>query len=236
MILEVCCGNFESAIAAFEGGADRIELCSALQLGGLSPSPFLCGQLADLSDIPVYVMIRPRDGDFFYSYEEVSVMLQEIAVMKDAGASGIVSGAVNEHGLIDEEITKALLEASRPLPFTFHRAFDTLKDPLHALDFLKFIGCERVLTSGGSADAWSGRENIAEYVKSSSGKISIMAGAGINEKNARELINFTGVREIHFSGKVKRENISSVAIVSGRTFYVTSPEKVRRIKNIIAVL
>ena len=202
MIIEIPCGNIESVVAASNGGADRIELCSALSLGGLTPT---IGMLEEIAGIPIikFVMIRPREGDFIYSTEEFRVMLRDIELFKRAGAEGIVSGVLMKNGEIDSERTQTLLEAARPLPFTFHRAFDLTPDPFRSLNALIEMKVDRLLTSGQATDAFSGRELIARLVLHSENKLIIVAGAGINRENIKSICE-TGVSEIHLSCRRKK--------------------------------
>ncbi len=205
MILEVPCGNIESVLSAKLGGADRIELCSALPLGGLTPSLEMLEAIKGLG-IPVFVMVRPREGDFIYSPEEFRMMLRTIEHFKSAGANGIVSGILLKNGRIDMDRSRELIEASRPLPFTFHRAFDLTSDPYRSLDILIELKADRILTSGQSPDAWTGRQLISRLVERAENKIVIMAGAGINPENVASICDETGVNEIHLSGKIKKIN------------------------------
>jgi copper homeostasis protein len=187
MIIEVPCGNIESVVAAVNGGADRIELCSALALGGLTPSP---GMLEEISEMPVvkFVMIRPREGDFVYSSAEFRSMIKDIEWMKKTGAQGIVSGILLKNGKIDTARSKELREATHPLPFTFHRAFDLTPDPFRSLDELMEMNVSRLLTSGQAEDAFSGRDLIRKLVLQAGERLVVMAGAGINPENVSSII------------------------------------------------
>ena len=188
MLVEAAVESLDAALAAQEGGAHRIEWCTNLAEGGTTPP---LDTLPAVS-IPVFVLIRPRAGDFVYSAAEHRTMLQQIAEAKAAGARGIVSGALTAGGDIDEPRTAELLRATRPLPFTYHRAFDEIRVYTRisaALETLIQLGVDRVLTS----------VHIRELVLQARGRITIVAGGGINASNAAQIVRDTGVQEIHFS-------------------------------------
>ncbi len=199
--LEIACESLPSAIAAEEAGADRIELCQALTLGGLSPSAGLIKLVKKHLKIPVFVLIRPRKGDFLYTKEEFEVMLEDIYAAKTLNADGIVSGCLNEEGMVDISKTQRLIQAASPLPFTFHRAFDMCKDPFVNIDSLCEIGVKRILSSGQRADALSGAANIKAFIKASGKRINFMAGGGLRSHNVFEILKKTNVKEIHASAK-----------------------------------
>jgi copper homeostasis protein len=238
MLIEVPVGNIESVIAAKNGGADRIELCSALPLGGLTPTT---GMLAAISTVPItkFVMIRPREGDFVFSTAEFRSMLHDIDLFSRNGAQGFVSGVLRKNGTIDVERTKELIEACRPLPFTFHRAFDLTPDPFHALDVLIALQVDRLLTSGQSADAFSGRQLISKLVKRSENKILIIAGAGINPVNVKDICQDTGVKEIHLSGRMRKTNemtshsLVRLGNIEDENHFVTDESIVRSVRKIV---
>ena len=198
-IIEICCNSLQSALNAQEAGAERIELCSGLMEGGMTPSLGLIEETLTQLTIPVYVLIRPRGGDFCYTDKEFKIMLRDIEWCKQSGVKGIVSGVLNDDATINREKTQLLMHASSPLDFTFHRAFDVVNDPIMTIQILKAIGCKRILTSGGSAIAYNGRRFIKEFVNSSAPEISIMSGGGVDEINIQPLIRETGIREVHFS-------------------------------------
>lgn len=202
MLIEAAVESLDAAQAAVEGGADRIEWCRDLAQGGVTP-PMDLPQVP----IPVFVLIRPRAGDFVYTGAEHRAMLEQIARAKDAGAAGIVSGALSERREIDEARVTELIAAARPLPFTFHRAIGVCTRISSALETLITLGVERVLTSGRAATASEGAGEIASLVKQAGDRIVIMAGGGITAATVASLVRQTGVREIHFSvtsaGKVR---------------------------------
>jgi len=206
MKIEICCGHFESARIAIKAGADRLELCSALPLGGLTPSPSFIRQIKVESDVPLMVLIRPREGDFHYTQQEKYLYLAEINASIAAGADGLVVGALAADGEIDLPFLKEIISCSNDLPITFHRAFDFVNEPFTALQQLIDLGIERLLTSGQQSKAWEGRELIKSLTKKANDQIIIMPGAGIHADNVRELTTFCGSKEVHLSAK---KNIAS---------------------------
>lgn len=204
--IEVCVDNIESLLTAQQSGANRIELCSALALGGLTPNAGFVQKSIDLTTIPLYTIIRPRAGDFVYSEQEIDIMVSDIKFMKLLGIEGVVIGALTSDGDIDEAALKRLMSASRDIGVTFHRAFDLCNDPKQALEILINAGCERILTSGQQAKAEQGCELIKQLVAQADGRISIMPGAGVNPENAEKIIALTQVKELHLSGKTTRKS------------------------------
>lgn len=204
--LEVCIDNIESLHNAMAGGATRIELCSSLALGGLTPSYGFMQQAAKVANIPVYAMIRPRQGDFFYSDEDITIMVLDIHAAHQAGLQGVVLGLLNQDGSIDAERSQDLVSLAQSLGLgvTFHRAFDQCNDAFSALETVISLGCERILTSGLARTAPQGAEMLTELVQRSAGRIAIMAGAGVNADNVGQLAQTTGVTELHLSGKTTR--------------------------------
>lgn len=198
--VEVCVDNLPSLKNAIASGAGRIELCSALPLGGLTPTYGLV-QYAASQDIPVYAMVRPRCGDFLYSAHEIDLMCAEISWFRDMGMSGIVVGALTETAEIDLAAMQKLMQAADGFGVTFHRAFDLVSDQSQALEILIDLGCERALTSGGCITAEAGMTQIAKLVRQSAGRIAVMPGSGITPQNARVIMMQTGASELHLSGK-----------------------------------
>ncbi len=183
MLLEICASSHQSAFNAQRAGAHRIELCTELGLGGLTPSYGLLRRvLADIS-IPVHVLIRPRSGDFTYSEEELAVMKEDIKICKELGATGIVTGVLNADLTIDIEKTKELLELARPLSFTFHRAFDWTADPFESLEILVKIGVDRILSSGQRKSAPLGIDLLKKLQEQAKNRLGILPGGGINLNN-----------------------------------------------------
>jgi copper homeostasis protein len=188
-ILEICCDHLDSALAAEAGGADRIELCVALSTDGLSPSAGLLATVRKQLRIPIFVLIRPRPGNFVYSDLELETMCFDIHQCKGLGADGIVSGALLENREIDLEATAKLVATARPLPFTFHKAFDLIPDASEGLDQLMSLGVDRVLTSGQAASALAGKSALQKLAKRGKGKIEILCGGGIRDHNLVDLLD-----------------------------------------------
>ena len=198
MIIEVCAESYEYAEKAEKAGADRIELCKDLHLDGLTPNHESAKRTIDRLNLPVFILIRPRGGGFTYSNEEFELMKQDIVKFKEMGCKGIVSGILNLDNSIDLNRTKELVELSKPLEFTFHRAFDMVTDPLKELEKLIQLGVDRILTSGQKQKAVKGIELLKELKKNAKDKIIIMPGSGINKSN---IMNFKSFNEIHGSFK-----------------------------------
>jgi copper homeostasis protein len=200
-ILEIAANSVASASAAQEGGADRIELVSALELGGLTPSYATIAMTRERLRIPVYVLIRPRDGDFLYNDLECEAMQRDIEACKALGCDGVVIGVLDADGNVDLARCRALIAAAGSLGVTFHRAFDLTRDPDQALEDVIAIGCERVLTSGARPRAIEGVERIAALVAQAKDRIVVMPGAGIDEHSIAAVHAATGAREFHASAK-----------------------------------
>ena len=198
MIIEVCAESYEYAVKAEKAGADRIELCKDLHLDGLTPDYESSKRTIDTLDIPVFILIRPRGGDFIYSHEEFELMKRDILKFKKMGCRGIVSGVLNDDNTIDIRKTKELVELSRPLEFTFHRAFDKVNNPLNEIENLIELGIDRVLTSGQKDKAIDGLVLLKQLNSISKNRIKIMPGSGINKSN---ILNFVNFEEIHGSFK-----------------------------------
>lgn len=201
MTLEVCANNYTSALAAQQGGAYRVELCENLADGGTTPSYGQIALCVEKLRIKIYPIIRPRGGDFLYSDDEFLMMQKDIEQCKALGCDGIVFGILNADGSIDKKRCQNLLELAHPLSATFHRAFDVCVEPLQALEDIIKLGFERILTSGQKPTALEGIGLIKTLVKKALGRISIMAGSGVNEENVRHIIRETGVTEVHSTAK-----------------------------------
>lgn len=206
ILLEVVATSLESARAAERGGADRLELCVNLAQGGTTPPADMIRAVRDSLHIPIHVMIRPRPGNFSYSESELEQMRAELQTAKIIGADGVVLGILKDNRTVDVDRTRDLVRLARPLPVTFHRAFDETPDAQIALDLVLEAGAARILTSGQQASAFDGRTLIHDLVQRAGDRIRILAGAGINHKNARTLIQETGVAEIHAASAVMTEN------------------------------
>ncbi len=199
MLLEICAGSLQSALNAQSGCAQRIELCDNLEEGGTTPSPGNIRQAIQLLNIPVFILIRPRPGDFIYTDDEMEVMRTDIQYCKAQGAGGVVLGILKSDGAVDKEKMAELILLARPMQVTFHRAFDMARDPFEALEDIISLGCNRLLTSGQAMSAPEGAMLLADLVRKAGDRIMIMPGGGINEQNVTGLIQKTGVKEIHAS-------------------------------------
>lgn len=200
-LLEVAANSVASAFAAQEGGAGRVELCGGLELGGITPSHGTLALAREGLSIPLFVLVRPRPGDFVYDTAEVEVMLDDIAHCRAWGADGIVVGALTPEGDVDVDTCLRCLEAADGMGVTFHRAFDVAADREQALETLVELGFDRVLTSGGMPTAMAGAGHIARWVARAGGRITVMPGAGIDPGNIAEVQALTGANEFHASAK-----------------------------------
>ena len=198
ILLEVCVDDIAGLEAAVEGGADRIELCSALSAGGLTPSAGLMGRAADM-DVPVYAMIRPRTGDFIYTPAELDVMARDIEAARAAGLEGVVFGANLPDGRLDKAALSFLCERAGDMPKTLHRAFDLVSDIEEAVEIAVRLGFERILTSGGQKTAAGGIEGLQRTFTAAAGRIAVMPGSGINTETVAALLDAAPFREIHAS-------------------------------------
>ena len=204
-VLEICSSGLDALVAARFPGVSRIELCSSLETGGITPPMSLMEYVCSNVTVPVHVMIRPRSGDFLYTDDEFNLMKTDIRHARKAGASGVVFGILKNDGAIDRERCMELKSLADPMKSTFHRAFDMTVEPFFALEEIIAIGCETLLTSGQHQTAEDGLELIRELVKRAASRIEIMAGSGVNAGNV-ELLYEAGVRAFHFSARIKRES------------------------------
>ena len=211
ILVEACVDSVESAIAAERGGARRLELCGALVDGGTTPSAGTIAAVKAAVRIPVFVILRPRGGGFVYSDAEVEVMRRDAEMAASLGADGLVIGALRPDARVDVRRTQELMDASRGLPVTFHRAFDLVRDRHEALDVLVGAGVARVLTSGGSRNALVGADEIGSIVQAAGSRLIVVAGGGIREENVVEVVRRSGVREIHVRGTRLRQTTMSPA-------------------------
>jgi copper homeostasis protein len=199
ILLEVCVETLASAVAAERGGAHRVELCSNLAVGGVTPSLELIEQVRRRISIPLHVLIRPRAGDFRYTPPEFELMKSEIAHLRQMGVNGVVLGILDASNEVDIRRTRDLVERARPLTVTFHRAFDASANLLTSLGQVIRTGADRILTSGGASNAEEGSPRLSELVKKVAGRVGILACGAIRETNVRKIIDATGVREVHAS-------------------------------------
>lgn len=204
MIVEICANSYESAMNAEKAGAHRIELCSELAVGGITPSFGLLEKVIKDISIPVHVLIRPRSGDFTYSKEEFEIMKTNIKLCKDLGCTGIVSGILNYDMTIDQQRTKELIELSGTMSFTFHRAFDWVNNPIETANQLGKLGVDRILTSGQESSAEQGIELLKDLNKID--QLVVMPGGGINTNNV-SLFKDSGFEEIHLSATKQKQTI-----------------------------
>ena len=206
MEIEICCSSIQSAANAQAASATRIELCQNLNEGGTTPSYATIRQCVEELHLRVFVLIRPRPGNFVYNELEIQNMLEDVRICKELGVAGIVVGFLHEDGSIDTDLTRRFVEAAAPIPVTFHRAFDRCKDWSKALEKVIACGCRRILTSGCHDTALEGKEVLKQLVQQAGGRITILAGSGITPDNVREIITHTGVREVHGSCKALKDN------------------------------
>lgn len=199
--LEVCVDTLDSARAAVDGGASRLELCAGLDVGGLTPGAGLMETVLEKVQVPVHVLIRPRAGDFCYSTDELVMMEVDIQQARRLGAAGVVFGALTPDGSIDASSVRRLVWAAGDLQVTFHRAFDLTADALSALGALPSLGIHYLLTSGQAASAMTGLNLLRELVKRAEGKLVVMPGGGINAANADMVVRETGATWLHASAR-----------------------------------
>ncbi|CAA7193644.1 copper homeostasis protein CutC [Chryseobacterium potabilaquae] len=197
--IEIACFNPESAMIAFENGADRIELCDGLSEGGTTPDFEIVKELREKINIPIFVMIRPRGGNFTYSDIEFEQMKSELIQLKTLNIDGFVFGILNENEEVNEEQNKELVELARPYPCTFHRAFDRVKDLEKSLEKVIECGFKTILTSGQKSNVSEGKENLKKLVELSNGRIEILVGGGLRSTNIKELREFTRAGYFHSS-------------------------------------
>jgi copper homeostasis protein len=231
-------------MAAERGGAQRIELCSDLLEGGITPGPGLLALVRERLKIDVYAMVRPRGGDFFYDDDEFQVMQKDIEQLRQLGADGIVLGILNEHAKVDVERTRRLVEQARPLPVTFHRAVDMTPDPVAAVKDVIAAGASRVLSSGGARSAVKGMGTLRALQAAADGQMTVMAGGGVLPSNVRALAHQTGITEFHASLRrsvpsrvdFHRAGVTMGEVGISREYlrYVTLEEDVRAMTDTLA--
>ena len=237
---EVCANSVASAMAAQKGGANRVELCDNLSEGGTTPS---WGQIAiarKLLTIPLYVLIRPRGGDFLYTDQEFEIMKADIRQCVQMQCDGVVFGILTSTGQVDIKRCRELLDLAQPLPATFHRAFDVCADPFQALEDIIHLGFARILTSGKESNAPVGANLIKQLVNKAQNRISIMPGSGINEQNLKILLQNTGVREFHASVQTQvlssmQYHNSKVAMSSNAAEYTINQTDSKRVSAMVTI-
>lgn len=203
-LFELCAESVEAAIAAQAGGADRIELCSGLAQGGITPDAALIAASIAAISIPVYVLIRPRSGDFVFSHAEFELMLQQIGAARSAGAAGVATGVLLRDGRVDVKRTRALVEYARPMNTTFHRAFDETPDLYEALESVIATGADSLLTSGGAAEVLRGADSIGSLLRMAGERIHIIAGGGLRLATLTQVVRRSGNFSLH--GSLTRKN------------------------------
>ncbi len=246
IIIEACVDNIESALAAQIAGADRIELCSALLEGGLTPSMGLIKQVKQKLDIPIHVLIRPRRGDFLYSDSEIEVMKEDIAFCRQLGIDGVVFGVLKQDASINLKANTELLGFSIGMKTTFHRAFDMLKEPFMALEQIIELGFDKILTSAQGQTASESGNGLKKLVEKAAKRIDIIAAGGVNSGNVAKLVQDTGVSEVHASARAKTKSkmlyqnskakISAVYYPNEFEHYGLSPHNLTAIKDSLANL
>jgi copper homeostasis protein len=231
MILEICANSYQSAVNAEIAGAHRIELCSEISVGGTTPSYGLLKKVMYSLSIPVQVLIRPRSGDFHYSNAEFDIMKENILQCKELGCAGIVTGILHKDNTIDLKRTSELIELSKPMCFTFHRAFDVVSKPKEALLKLLNLGVDRLLTSGQQEKAEDGIDLLIELQKLAKNKLTILPGSGINSENCIHFKN-AGFIEIHSSA-------SKIISMNTHSYFGNTPQTISdidTIKNILNII
>ena len=240
--LECCVDSVESAIAAKEGGADRLELCSALVIGGLSPSQALYRKIREQADIPIRVLLRPRFGDFCYTDYEHEILKEEVRSFCKLGADGIVIGTMKPDGTLNLEQMKELMEEAQGMTVTLHRAFDMCQDPFQTLEEAKRLGIHTILTSGQKNVCTEGMDLLKELVEQAQGKTEILVGGGVDASVLPVLAEKTKAKAFHMSGKVsiesemqyRKQDVSmGVASVSEYEIWRTSEKRIREARRVL---
>lgn len=244
-ILECCVDSVESAIEAEKGGANRIELCSALVIGGLSPSKALFEKVKEQVNIKIHVLLRPRFGDFCYTDFEHEIIKQEIHMFKELGADGVVIGTLKSDGSLNLEQMKELVEEADGMSITLHRAFDMCADPFRTLEEVKELGIHTILTSGQKNSCIDGKELLGQLMKKANREVDILIGGGVDVSVIPALYESTGATSYHMSGKVtldsemqyRKEDVSmGVACMSEYQVWRTSAERVAQVKLVLEEL
>lgn len=199
--LEVCIDSVESAIIAQEAGADRLEVCANLVIGGTTPGVSQFKQIRKACDIDLNVLIRPRFGDFLYTNAEFQMISEDIRMFRELGADGVVVGCLKADGSLDSDRMGALREQAGPLQMTLHRAFDVCRDSGQALEEAVSLGVDTILTSGQAADCLGGKETLKKLIRQADGRIEILVGSGVNAEVIRQLMEEIGASSFHMSGK-----------------------------------
>ena len=205
-LLECATDSVESALAAAKGGADRLELCANLIIGGTTPTLALYDEVRSHSDIPLFILIRPRFGDFLYTDYEANVICREIEMFQKAGAEGVVIGSLNKDGSLNAEHMKRFIDSAKDMSVTLHRAFDMCADPFETLKQAKKLGVNTILTSGQAPSSLEGIDLYEKLIEKANGEISILAGGGIKASTIEKLVKQTSLTAFHMSGKIVVES------------------------------
>lgn len=213
ILVESAVESLDDALAALEGGADRLELCANLAAGGTTPPLAVVTAVLERVAIPVFVMIRPRGGSFTYSPAELDHMRRDVEAMRDLGVDGIVLGVLDSRGAVDTRRMEPLIAAADGLPVTCHRAFDRVRDLRDALESLIDLGVQRVLTSGGAPTALAGVDVLSDLVAQAGDALVVIAGGGVREHNVREIVERSGVREVHARCESDAARIAGIVAV-----------------------
>jgi len=241
-ILEVCVDSVESAVEAQQGGANRLELCGNLIIGGTTPSIQLYYEVRKHTTLPINVLIRPRFGDFLYSHFEFEVMKNEVMMYREAKADGVVIGCLEANGKLDVNRIEELISIAKGMKVTINRAFDMLKNPIETLEQMKQLGVNTILTSGQKQHCLEGVSLIKQLIEQSEGKVNILIGAGVNAKVIKQLMVSTKSTQFHMSGKIvidssmryRKEGISmGLPFFSEYQILQTSRQNIEDAKNII---
>lgn len=241
-LLECAVDSVESALAAEKGGADRLELCANLIIGGTTPSKALFDEIRSHSDIPLYILIRPRFGDFLYSDYEANVICREIEMFRQSGADGVVIGSLMRDGALNMEHMKRFMEAAQGMSVTLHRAFDMCADPITALQQARELGVGTILTSGQKESSLQGIDLYEQLLREAKDQITILAGAGINAPVIEKLLASTSLKAFHMSGKEVLESgmeyrnpnvFMGLPGISEYSIWRTDEKNVRAARNVL---
>ena len=200
-LIEACVDSYASCMAAAKGGADRLELCANLAIGGTTPSAAVFKQVKRDCDVKINVLIRPRFGDFLYTEPEMEEMCEEIKMFRGLGANGVVIGVLTPDGELDREKMRRLMDCAGGIDVTLHRAFDMTRDPFETLEAAIALGCRTILTSGQEKDVVTGKDTLKAVYERAAGRIDIMAGCGVKKWNIQELHDHTGIVVFHTTGR-----------------------------------
>lgn len=241
-LLECATDSVESALAAARGGADRLELCSNLIIGGTTPTMALFDEVRSYSDIPLFILIRPRFGDFLYSDYEANVICREIEMFQKAGAQGVVIGSLNRDGSLNEEHMKRFIEKAKDMSVTLHRAFDMSADPIATLEKAKALGVNTILTSGQAPSSLEGIDLYEKLLEKANGELTILAGGGIKAATIKTLLEKTSLTAFHMSGKIVVESemqyrnpVVSMGLpgISEYNIWLTDEKNVREARTVL---